>query len=200
MPNNYPEWRNFPFAPNNHYGFFFLHKLPLTIAFKLEYALFYEFVAKITQYAVKKCSVRLLLMTLTWERLAEIDGWRQNKITSWPHAWGGVRRHFLTLVSDAKFRSGMQEYKTLTWVWGADSKFRPEGLFGSRGFAEWYKTVIPMDGIFYPHWIVMFDSFSCIPSYFERFILKVIFITTHNDVDVGHFLIWRHRDIAVTSR
>ena len=27
MPNSYPEWRNFQFAPNNHYWFFFLHTL-----------------------------------------------------------------------------------------------------------------------------------------------------------------------------
>ena len=35
MPNSYPEWRNFQFSPNNHYGFFFLHTLPSTIAFRL---------------------------------------------------------------------------------------------------------------------------------------------------------------------
>ena len=34
---------------------------------------------------------------------------------------------------------------------------------------------------------------------FECFILKVAFITTHNDVDVGHFLIWRHCDVAMLS-
>ena len=27
IPNSYPEWRNFQFAPNNHYWFFFLHTL-----------------------------------------------------------------------------------------------------------------------------------------------------------------------------
>ena len=45
-----PEWRNFQFAPKNHYGFFFLHTLPSTIAFKLEYVLFYQFCAKITTF------------------------------------------------------------------------------------------------------------------------------------------------------
>ena len=57
----------------------------------------------------------------------------------------------------------------------------------------------PRDGIFYPHWTLMFDSFSCIPFDFECFILKVAFIITHNDVDVGHFLKWRHFDVAMTS-
>ena len=36
---------------------FFLHTFPLTIAFKLEYALFYQFYAKITVFFIKKCSV-----------------------------------------------------------------------------------------------------------------------------------------------
>ena len=31
-----------------------------------------------------------------------------------------------------------------------------------------------------------FDSFSCIPFDFECFILQMAFITTYNDVDVGH--------------
>ena len=37
MLNIYPEWWNFQFAPNNNYGFFFLHTLPSTIAYRLEY-------------------------------------------------------------------------------------------------------------------------------------------------------------------
>ena len=53
LPNDaeqLPEWRNFQFAPKNHYGFFFLHTLPSTIAFRLEYVLFYQFYAKITTF------------------------------------------------------------------------------------------------------------------------------------------------------
>ena len=92
------------------------------------------------------------------------------------------------------------EYKILTWVWGADSKFRVEGhRLASRGFAEWCKTVIPRDGIFYLHRTLLFDSFSCIPFDLECFILKVEFTTMHNDVDVGHFVKWRHYDVAMTS-
>ena len=83
--------------------------------------------------------------------------------------------------------------KNLTWVRGADRKFHPEGYcLASRGYAEWCKTVIARDGIFYPHRTLIFDSFSCIPFYFKCFILKVTFITTYNDVDIGHFLNWRH--------
>ena len=48
MPNNYPEWRNFQFTPNNYYGFIFLHTLPSTFAFRLEYVLFNQFYAEIT--------------------------------------------------------------------------------------------------------------------------------------------------------
>ena len=55
MPNSYPRCCNFEPTPHNHLRFFFLHTLPLTIAFKLEYASFYEFYAKISQFAVKKC-------------------------------------------------------------------------------------------------------------------------------------------------
>ena len=46
MPNSYPEWRDFQFAPNNHYGFFFLHTLPSTIAFWLKYVFVYQFYAE----------------------------------------------------------------------------------------------------------------------------------------------------------
>ena len=46
MPNSYPEWRGFQFAPNNHYGFFFLHTLPSTIAFRLEYVFICQFYAE----------------------------------------------------------------------------------------------------------------------------------------------------------
>ena len=42
----YPEWRDFQFAPNKHYGFFFLHNLPSTIAFRLEYVFVYQFYAE----------------------------------------------------------------------------------------------------------------------------------------------------------
>ena len=44
MLNSYPEWRNFQFAPNIQYGFFFLHTLHATIAFKLDHVLFYNLI------------------------------------------------------------------------------------------------------------------------------------------------------------
>ena len=43
----------FQFTPNNHYRFFFLHTLPSTIVFKLEYALFYQFYLEITTFKIK---------------------------------------------------------------------------------------------------------------------------------------------------
>ena len=46
MPNIYPEWQNFQFAPSSHYRFILLHTLPSTIVFKLGYALFYQFYVK----------------------------------------------------------------------------------------------------------------------------------------------------------
>ena len=71
MPNSYPAWRNFHFAHKNHYGFFFLHTLPSTIGFRLEYSLFYDIYLKVDQFAVKNCAVRLLSMMLTVKRFAE---------------------------------------------------------------------------------------------------------------------------------
>ena len=53
MPNSYPKWRNFQYALNSHYRFFFLHTFPSTIAFKLKYALFYQFYVKITIFFIK---------------------------------------------------------------------------------------------------------------------------------------------------
>ena len=65
------------------------------------------------------------------------------------------------------------DYKNLTWMWGADRKFRPEGrCLASRDFAKWCKTVIPRNGIFFPHRTLMFDSFSCLPFDFRMFYFK----------------------------
>ena len=73
------EWQNFQFAPKNHYGFFFLHTFPSTTAFKLEYALFYQFFSKLTVFFIKKCSVQLLSKTLTSKHLME------NDVKNWSH-------------------------------------------------------------------------------------------------------------------
>ena len=73
MPNSYPEGRNFHFALNKHNGFFFLHTVPSTIAFKVQCALFCQYNAEISTFSVKKCSVRLLPTTLTSKHLAEND-------------------------------------------------------------------------------------------------------------------------------
>ena len=79
-------------------------------------------------------------------------------------------------------------YKNLTWVWGADRKFRPEGhCLASQGFAKHAKQWSRGTEFFICTEHSCLILFSCIPFNFECFILKVSFITTHNDVDVGHF-------------
>ena len=103
MPNS-PEWRNFQFAPNNQYGyFFFLHSFPSTIAFKLAHVLFYQFYARLTVSFIKKCSVRLLSKTLTSKRLTEnnvkIEVMHESRLTP-PH----VRWYFLAPVGFTETR------------------------------------------------------------------------------------------------
>ena len=91
-----PEWRNFQFAPKNHYGF--LHTLPSTIAFRLDYVLFYKFYAKYLHFSIKKRFVlkgNRLSYALTSKRLAETDvkmtsrcqnDIKTSKSTYWRHA------------------------------------------------------------------------------------------------------------------
>ena len=82
MPNSYPEWRNFQFTPNCHDWFFFLHTLPWTIAFKLEYVLFYQFYAIITTFWIKNCLVWHMCTTFMVKHLAEndVECWPRNVI------------------------------------------------------------------------------------------------------------------------
>ena len=97
-----PSWWNFQLAPNNHYGFFFLHTLPSIIAFRLKYVLFYQSWAKIATSAVKKCWI----LTPTYDK---VFGGKQcqnscynMKKMSRRHAWElSSARYFLTLVNNA---------------------------------------------------------------------------------------------------
>ena len=106
MPNSYPEWQNFQFAQNDQIWISFLaYILHLSLN-----VLFYQFNAKISTFATKKCSLQLL----SW-----VDGktfcgkWRQKltskvKKLSWRHAREStytlrVRQHFLALVTYAEF-------------------------------------------------------------------------------------------------
>ena len=68
-----PERQNFPFAPKNRYGFFFLHTIPLTIAFRLEYVLFYQFYAKVTIFFDEEKFGTAPLLYVDDKRLAEND-------------------------------------------------------------------------------------------------------------------------------
>ena len=62
--NSYPEWRNFQFALNNHYGY---SSLSLHMCF------LGHFYAKISTFSVKECSARFLPTTLTSKRFSEND-------------------------------------------------------------------------------------------------------------------------------
>ena len=44
-------------ASNNPYVLYFLHTVPTTIVFKLEYVLFYQFYAELSIFSIKTCSV-----------------------------------------------------------------------------------------------------------------------------------------------
>ena len=95
-----PKWQNFQFAPKNHYGFFFLHTLPLTIAFRFEYVLFYQFYAKITTFSDQEKFLHVDI-----ESLAETDLKMTSKImsksSSWCHAQEytpHLKLHFLVPV------------------------------------------------------------------------------------------------------
>ena len=92
----------FQFASNGHYGFFFLHTLPSTTAFKFTYGLFCQFCAKISIFSKKKYLVWLLPFDVgtfggKWRQklMSERrpDMMHESHFTP-PHA----RRHFLALV------------------------------------------------------------------------------------------------------
>ena len=88
MLNSYPEWRKFQFAPNNQSRFFFLHTFPSTIAFKLQYALFSQFYAKISVFSIKECSISASIYDVDVKTVG--GKWRQNwccdvKKTTWCH-------------------------------------------------------------------------------------------------------------------
>ena len=80
MPTVIPSNRILNLPRATIMDFFFLHTLPSTIAFKLKYILSCQSYAKITTFFIKKCSVRLLSMTMS-KHLVEnsFKYWRQNK-------------------------------------------------------------------------------------------------------------------------
>ena len=72
------KWRNFQFAPKNHYGFFFLHTLPSTVAVRLEYVLFYQFYAIITTFVDQK---KFGMAPLLYVDIKKFGGnWRENNV------------------------------------------------------------------------------------------------------------------------
>ena len=108
MQNSYPEWQNFQFEPNNHCRFFFLHTLLSTIAFRLEYVVFYQFYVTITTFLDQEMFRLAPLLYVDDERFG--GKWRENDIKNyiktskssyWRHVWASSCLR--------KFQSGMQE-------------------------------------------------------------------------------------------
>ena len=123
LPNDaehLPEWRNFQFAPKNHYGLFFLHTLPSTIAFRLEYVLFYHFYAIITIFCNQEKFGTAPLLYVDVEifgknrrendvKTSKMTSKRQNHYTDVMHECRltlHVRRHFLATVGFTEIRVG----------------------------------------------------------------------------------------------
>ena len=83
MPNSYPEWWNFQFATNNHYGFFFLYTLPSQLHLCLKICYFIKITLKQLHFSIKRCSVRFLPKTLTSKRFAENDVNMTSRLPIW---------------------------------------------------------------------------------------------------------------------
>ena len=103
-----PGWRNFQFAPKNHYELFFLHTLPSKIVFKLPYALLlkhwniYDMIDSVSTYDVDITKRLAENDVKIWRDDVKI--WRDDiKNTTWRHAressyTSRVRWHFLAPV------------------------------------------------------------------------------------------------------
>ena len=110
MPNSYPEWRNFQFAPNNHYRIFFLHTLarPLYLSLDMRYFLSIWGWNKYIFYQEMFSSAPIYdIMTSLHE--ASYSPWYRNIQNG--------RKSRKTLP-------GMQEYNDLSCMWDADRNIR----------------------------------------------------------------------------
>ena len=83
MPNSYPNDGIINLHRRTIMDFIFLHTLPSTIAFRLEYVLFYQFYAKISTFFDQEQFGTAPFNTLTSKRLAETDV----KMTSIRQKW-----------------------------------------------------------------------------------------------------------------
>ena len=68
------------------------------------------------------------------------------------------------LLESQKIIIVLYYYKNLTWVWGADGKFRPENLCH-----EWCIAMIPRDGIFYLQYTCV-SGFPTLPRFLVVFL------------------------------
>ena len=84
MPNSYPEWRNFHFLPNSHYGFFFLHTRPSSTAFKLCY--FVNFTLKYLHFWSRQVRFSFYLRRWrhdVWQKMTSKTYIMTSKLASW---------------------------------------------------------------------------------------------------------------------
>ena len=113
MPNSYPSPRNFQFAPNNHYGFFFLPTFPSTIAFQLKYALFYQFNVKTSTSEPRhdktnKMSVRPAKTQIS---LGIRPVWSESSLSAW-RKLGSLATHW----ADSEDSDQTGQLPRLIWV------------------------------------------------------------------------------------
>ena len=149
-----PEWRNFQFAPQSHYGFFFLlHTLLSTIAFRLEYVLFYQFYSKITTFfdQEKFGTPPLLYFDVKTFR----GNWREDDIkTSKSSYWRHARessytphvRHFLAPVGFTEIPVGYARNTILKFVTGVPKNYaytlaKPNKKCKIRRITLYYKNM-----------------------------------------------------------
>ena len=116
-----------------HYGFFFLHTLPSTIAFRLEYVLFYQFYANIATFFDLEKFGTAPLLDVDVETFG--GNWRENdvkmsKMTSKTSYWRHARQssytpHFLALVGFTEIPIG----------------------YTRKGLSYWYRWILSLVGI-----------------------------------------------------
>ena len=78
MPNSYPSDGIFNLHRRTIMDFFFLHTLPKTVAFRLEYVLFYQFYAKITTFFLQEKLGKAPLLIVDVETFG--GNWGENDV------------------------------------------------------------------------------------------------------------------------
>ena len=120
MLNIYPEWQNFQYTQNSHYGFFFLHTLPSANASNLNMHYSINFMLKYPYFRSRK--VRFGSYLRHWRNVG--GKWHQNwhhtvQKTSWQDS-SYTPLHFLATVSHVEIpvgysRKGGSNVKVIQW-------------------------------------------------------------------------------------